>query len=623
LKNFIQLCAALTLSLSTAAHGFEVAEVTTTTGCALTVAAMRATSTYAWDGECVGGKAEGLGTFVQKLRADGDYPNLYYSTQTRHAGITYGYSTWNATRRDPYLDAPEQVAFYFDNARIAFTKGWGWSLEGLMVGGNSMALPRPAPPEPLPSMRIESPTGIVHLLATTCATDRVTPACKDVSDPYRTIYLIREFDFDGKVFKWRATTPCPDMFRIASCQPQLAQKSAPLRAEIVAFLARAKPSVDAWLATARASRPNASPLHAAAQLPPPLAEVPAVVATPGVVDAALPVFDTKVPFPSRLGSMQWLDANTLAITTSEDNTFWNVTTVAVDVATRSASVLLAQGFLNCASDGLVAMVKGSLARQYTGGAAKPDVPDPVNVFYRWNASTRRLESEEPASKPGWNWYICAQTRAEDIKRPSIGFYGHNIRYLKPRDGVLQWAAAVARDAVTPVFLAKPGSAPIPVDVDAGDIALVPPYLSFSDEYLLTAGRFVIRGGIDHNGKMVDQLPAITIARDGRVHRAMLPAALKSALDGLAKDGGDGDTRPTAAGLLVNYNSWPAQGGGLYVNHAGAVKRVWCIPAQHSSEPCSLEQLELSPDGCQIAFVEQRGGSKTVKIIRLCIPARGA
>lgn len=610
------------LSVSTAAHALDFPEIKITNGCELSVVATRVLSTYSWDGECVGGKAQGLGTFVQKVRFDDNLSDLYYSTQTRDAGIAYGYMTLNATRRDPSLAFPEKVSFYFDGARISFTKGWGWSLEGLLVGGNSMSLPRPASPEPLPSMSIESPKGVLNLLATTCATENDdTAACKGISDRYRTIYLIREYDSDRNVIKRRATTPCPDIFNIASCQPLLAQKSAPLRKDILAFLERAMPSVDALLDKARASRPNVRPLPASAQLPPPVAEAPATQPTPGVVDAALPVFDTKVPFPSRLGSMLWLDSHTLAITTSRGNEFWNGTTVAVDVAARSTSVILEHGFLNCANDGLVAMVKGSLARQYAGDFLKPDAPDPVNVFYRWNAKTKRLESEEPESKPTWNWYICAQTHADDIRRPGISFYGHNIRYLKPRDCVLQWADAVARDAATPVLLAKPNSAPIPVDVDAGDIALVPSYLPFSDQYLLTAGRFVIRGGIDHRGKMVDQLPAITIARDGHVTREMLPIRLKAVLDSLATGGGDGSTRPTAAGLLVIYNSWRAQGGGLYVSDGGAVKRVWCVPSALSGDACSLESLEVSPDGCQIAFVAQKDHPKTVKIIRLCSSAR--
>lgn len=621
-NTFIQLCAALMLSVCTAAHAVESAEVKTTAGCELTAVAMRAGSTYSWDGECVGGKAEGFGTFVQKVRVDDNLSNLYYSTQTRHAGIAYGYMTSNATRGDPSLAFPEKVSFHFDGARIAFTKGWGWSLEGLLVGGNSMSLPKPASPEPFPSMSIESPKGLLNLLATTCATENEdTAGCKGISDRYRTIYLIREYDSDRNVIRRRSTTPCPDIFNIASCQPLLAQKSAPLRKDILAFLERAKPSVEALLDKARASRPNVRPLPASAQLPPPLAEAPAAQVTPGIVDAALPVFDTKVPFPSRLGSMLWLDSNTLAITTSRDNEFWNGTTVAVDVAACSTSVILEHGFLNCANDGLVAMVKGSLARQYAGSFLKPDAPDRINVFYRWNAKAKRLESEEPETKPTWNWQICAQTRPEDIRRALISFHGHNIRYLKPRDGVLQWADAVSRDAATPVFLAKPNSAPVPVDVDAGDIALAPPYLPFSDRYLLTAGRFVIRGGIDHHGKMVDQLPAITMTRDGRVNRQMLPASLKTALDSLAMGGGDGSSQPTAAGLLVTYNSWPAQGGGLYVSHGGAVKRVWCVPSAHNGDACSLEHLEVSPDGCQIAFVVQKDYPKTVKIIRLCSSTR--
>jgi len=359
LNIFISLWAALALFISTTAHALELVEVKTTTGCELTVVATRVASTYMWDGECIAGKAEGLGTFVQKVRVDDNLSNLYYSTQTRHAGIAYGYMTWNATRRDPSLEFPEKVTLYFDSGRISFTKGWGWSLEGLLVGGNSMSLPRSAPPEPLPAMSIESPTGILNLLATTCATENEdTVACKGISDRYRTIYLIREYDFDRNVVKRRSITPCPDIFNIASCQPLLAQKSARLRTEILVLLERAKPSVDKLLEKAQVSRPNERPLRAAAQLPPPLAEAPAAQATPGVIDAPLPVFDTKVPFPWRLGSMLWLDSNTLAITTSRDNEFWDGTTVAVDVAARSASVILEHGFLNCANDGLVAMVKG-------------------------------------------------------------------------------------------------------------------------------------------------------------------------------------------------------------------------------------------------------------------------
>lgn len=619
------LCAALMLSASTAAQALEFAEVKTTAGCDITVVAARTTSIYLWDGECVGGKAEGLGTFVQKVRADENLSDLYYSTQTRHAGVAYGYTTLNFTKRDPSLELLEKVTFNFDGARVVFSRGWGWSLEGLLVGGSSMSLPRPAPAEAVPAMSIEAPSGILNLVATTCATEPDdTAACKGVGDRYRTIYLIRQYDTERNVVKRRTVTPCPDIYTIASCLPLLAQKSAPLRAEILGLLERAKPAVDALLEKSNASRAGERALRAAARLPPPPALVPAAPPLPGVTDAALPVFDTRVPFASRLGSMLWLDANTLAITTSRDNEFWSGTTVAVDVAARSAAVILEHGFLNCASDGLVAMTKGSLARHYAGGLAKPGAPDPVNVFYRWNAAARRLESEEPDSKPNWSWHICAPTRAQDLRRALISYYGHNVRYLQARDGVLQWDAEVfSRDKPPPpLFLAKPGSAPIPVDADASEIALRPAYLSFNDQYLLTAGRFVIGGAIDHNGKMVDQLPAITMTRDGKVGRQMLPASLKAAFQTYVKRGGaDGNTQPTAAGLLVNNGGWPATGGGLYLGQGDKARRVWCVPSEHSSETCALESLELSPDGCQIAFVAQHDRPKTVKIIRLCAAGR--
>ncbi len=613
-----RLCAALICIVSATAHAQEFAAVKTVTGCNLTVQAYRQfASTYTWDGECPGGKAEGMGTYVQKVRAEENLFDLYYSTQTRHAGAAYGYMTTNATRRDPSLEFPEKVSFQFDGARIAFTKGWGWSLDGLVVGGQSISLPRPVPPAPFPSMLIQSPTRLLTLQASTCATDvSQTAACKGVSERYRTIYLIREYDIQRNLVTRPSITPCPDIFDIASCHSLLAQKSTPLRAEILAFLERAKPSVDDLLGQARASRPGDRPLPAAAQVPPPLAHAEVARATPGVVDAALPVFDTQVPYPSRLGKMLWLDANTLAITTSKDKEFWDGTTVAVDVGARATSVILERGFLNCTNDGLVAMIKGSLARQYAGGFLKPGAPDPVFVFYRWNAKAKRLESEEPASKPTWNWQICAQTRAEDIRLASISFYDRNIRYLNARDGVLEWKASVPKDDAVAVFLAKPNAAPIPVDVAVSDIITLPSYLPFSDQYLLTAGRFMIGGKMDHKGKMVDQLPAITMTRGGRVSRQTLPASLKTVLDSDTLGGG-GQTLPTAAGLLVSYGGRPAQGGGLYISNAGGVKRVWCVPSVGYGEPCALESLEVSPDGCQIAFVPSKAHPMTVKIIRLC------
>ncbi|MFL6708844.1 MAG: hypothetical protein ACJ8HI_11630 [Massilia sp.] len=622
MKIFLQLCAALVCSVSTAAHAVGFVEVKTATGCALTVIPIQQdASTYAWDGECVNGKAEGMGTVVQKLRVNETSSNLYYSTQTRHAGVAFGYMANNATGIDPSIEVPERVYFQFDGTKISFTKGWGWSLDGLLVGGKSMSLPKPAPAALFSSMTIESPTSILILLASTCATDvDQTPACKDTSEPYRTIYLIREYALDKNASKRRATTPCPELFNIASCQPLLAQKSAPLRAEIVAFLERAKPSVDALLDQVQASRPNQRPVAAATRLPPPLAHAGVAQVAPGIVDAPLPVFDTKVPFPSRLGGMLWLDANTLAVTTSMYGEFWNGTTVAVDVAARNTAVILAHGFLNCSNDGLVAVTKGSLARQFAPDFLKAGAPDPVNVFYRWNARSKQLESEEPESKPTWSWHICAQTKAEDIRRAAISYGDRNLRYLKARDGVLQWKAPASRDDAPAVFLAKPGSAAIPVDVAASDIALAPKYLAFTDQYLLAPGVFLTRGAIDHKGKMVNQLPAITMTRGGTVTRQMLPASLKAALD---RDtlGGGGATQPTAAGLLINYDGRPAQGGGLYLSQAGAITRIWCLPTARHGKDCALERLEVSPDGCHVAFVPRNDASVTVKIIRLCASAR--
>lgn len=338
----------------------------------------------------------------------------------------------------------------------------------------------------------------------------------------------------------------------------------------------------------------------------------------GIVDAPIPLFDTKIVIASKTGKMLWLDSNTLAITTYLNRVdYWDGKTVAVDVAARSTFTLMERGFLQCAhSGGLVAMLKGSLVRQYWGPKKDPSAPEPVRVFFRWNSKNRKLEAEEPVPKPPWNWYICAQTQPNDIEQPNMGFYARNVRYLDARDGVLRWEGPGSVRDAKQVVLAKANEAPIPVDVLAGDIALVPQYLPYSEQYLLTTGRFVTGSArIGHLGKMIDQLPAIMMTKDGRVSRLTVPEKLKATLDELGTT--DGQTLPTAAGLLVYVSGWFKYGAGLYLSDPDGVKRIWCTPEPGKVQPCTIETWELSPDGCSLAFVPQRDFLKTVKIIRLC------
>lgn len=346
----------------------------------------------------------------------------------------------------------------------------------------------------------------------------------------------------------------------------------------------------------------------------------AAQAATGSVDAPLPVFNTNVVIASNTGKMLWLDSNTLAITTyAKGSDYWDGKTVAVDVVAKSTFTLVERGFLQCASNGgLVSMLKGSMVRQFWGPEKDATTPMAVRVFYHWNSKTRKLEAEEPAPKPPWNWFICAETGPNDIELPKISFYQRNVRYLDARDGVLRWEGPDSMRNAGRVVLAKANEATKPLDVVAGDIALVPQLLPFADRYLLATGQFVAGGArIERFGEKTDQLPAITMTRDGRVSRLPLPQKLKVVLDGFGST--EGQTRPTAVGLLVYVNGWVENGGGLYLSVADAAKRIWCTPAPGKVQPCTIEDWELSPDGCNLAFVPQRDYPKTVKVIRLCSP----
>lgn len=343
-------------------------------------------------------------------------------------------------------------------------------------------------------------------------------------------------------------------------------------------------------------------------------------AATGIGDAPLPVFDTNVVIASNTGKMLWLDSSTLAITTyAKDADYWDGKTVAVDVVTKSTFTLVERGFLQCVSNGgLVAMLKGSLVRQFWGPEKDATTPMAVRVFYRWNSKARKLEAEEPAPKPPWNWFICTQTRPNDIELPQIGFYQRNVRYLDARDGVLRWEGPDSSRNAGQVVLAKTNETTKSLDVVAGDIALVPQLLPFADRYLLATGQFVTGGArIERFGEKTDQLPAITMTREGRVSRLPVPEKLKTVLDGFGLN--QGQTRPTAVGLLVHVNGWAENGGGLYLSDTDTTKRIWCTPAPGKVEPCTIDAWELSPDGCNLAFVPQRDYPKTVKFIRLCSP----
>lgn len=342
-----------------------------------------------------------------------------------------------------------------------------------------------------------------------------------------------------------------------------------------------------------------------------------------VVDVPAPLFDTKIKVARGTGKMLWLDAHTLAITTYlKDADYWDGKIVAVDIRTNSASILLENAFLTCAdaAQGVVGLLKGSLVKNYWGPSKAGTTPDPEVFLFRWNSDEKRLEQGEKAPKAPWNPFICQQTAPEDMQRAAISFYERSVRYLQPQHGTLRWRRPPSSQEVSPISWVRPNTPPQPIDATSGEISLLAPYLPFNDTYLLTSGRFLTgKRQMTHFGAIADEFPAVTMSSTGAVHRLFVPSNLKGHLERL--DPGGGETLPTAAGLLVYVGDRANRGGGVYLANGEVAKRIWCfsLKADARYQPhCTIENLELSPDGCNLAF-QPREYPSNVHILKLCRP----
>jgi hypothetical protein len=204
-------------------------------------------ASYDWQGDCVGGKAQGIGTLVLTLALKDHAPTVFAEyRQTRNAGTAFGYMTVK-TRFSK--KAPELISFVGAGYPISFTRGWGLSLDGLSVGGPVMNLPAQAPVEAIPYMSIIAGNRRIYLSEAPCLLyhDRVS-GCSSAESQDRMVYEINE----SEIFETGTTIPgkkilCPDPFSISSCAPLIEKLSRPLRDEILFMLRQSKPYVDETL----------------------------------------------------------------------------------------------------------------------------------------------------------------------------------------------------------------------------------------------------------------------------------------------------------------------------------------------------------------------------------------
>lgn len=310
----------------------------------------------------------------------------------------------------------------------------------------------------------------------------------------------------------------------------------------------------------------------------------------------------------RLGvAMGWVDDHTLLVTAqvSAMSQFWERKVMRVDIRTGETKELINPGALICANptENVAGILVGSEASTYTGNSKEPR---PELKLYSWTSFLGKLTPMTLSDS--WNPYICKKTKAADVKVPgSLAFYREkDVRYLEAKDGYLRFPKGQSGEQES-VILIKDEKPVATLQAKPNEIAPETQYLPFRNEYLLSAGRFVMYGTMARSNEAnTTEYPLLTMTKTGSVKREYFRH--------LFENGGlkvDGNTYPYAKGTLIFVSSRPKQGGGIYLNQGGATRRIWCTNDGNTYDRnCRPVSISMSPDGCHFAFFAK--GSDTLK-----------
>jgi hypothetical protein len=358
------------------------------------------------------------------------------------------------------------------------------------------------------------------------------------------------------------------------------------------------------------------PPRAGRDAPPP---APAPVTHAGrVTDAPAPEWDTGLPVIEQVpGRSAWLDADTIAVTTFSEpraQVPWMVRRiVAADVRTRTAATIVPKGFLDCTNPalGLVGLQVGDLESRF---AVRSTAPAAVQRFMLWDAARHAVGPATADYATGWHAASCLKPAPEDVASNEWWEGNRAVRYLQPKDGIVKWGIGESGRPEGPWL--QNGGRRTMLDVSTTDLAKQVRYLPFRHAYQLVDGRY---GGVAHL-----DTPLVLLTPEGKLVKTPLPASLRQALDAV---------NPVAVsfavknGLLVQVPGPAAQGGGLYLAQGDQAHRVWCTAGSPGAAECRIDQaLEISPDGCKVAFDARSpagGGVPTLRVLDLCAaPAAG-
>ena len=344
-------------------------------------------------------------------------------------------------------------------------------------------------------------------------------------------------------------------------------------------------------------------------------------------DAPLEILETGVPVIVQMpGRFAWLDDDTLAITTFADakaKAPWMVRRiVAYDVPSRTSTVLVPRGFVDCTNAGynLVSLDVGDLESRFAiGSSAAPS----KQQFDVWDPAARKLSPAPAEFKAGWHPSACMKPAPEDLGIHDLEGSKKPVRYLQPEHGTLVWGTLDENGHPVGPMLVTPKKK-IALALTINDISHDVRWLPFRKAYQLAPGV---------HDRLLDpprNQPLITMDLDGRIARHAIPEGLVRQLDAL-KAPAPAEMTATQAGDLVSQPGMAGNGGGLYLVQGEQSRRIWCtarpVPGQAAGiDGCAMSQpVAVSPDGCRVAFDARPAGavpngfpdSPTVKVLTLC------
>ena len=344
----------------------------------------------------------------------------------------------------------------------------------------------------------------------------------------------------------------------------------------------------------------------------------------GIVDDPIAAIEPGLELDDMMlpGVLGWLDDNTLLATvqTSRYSKFWERQVVRTDVKSGKVMEAINPGSLVCTNpqEKVAGIMVGSAARLFAGGSQEPE---PQLQLFSWSTASAKLTSK--TSVDGWNPSICKEVLQKDSR--GLGSLAvsqtSDVRYFDTKDTYLRFLKGPNGEPAGVALIRNQQKISV-LQLNASDIALEPYYLPFRNAYLLSSGRFVMRGSMAReNEKPSTEYPLLTMSKAGDIRREYFrPLFERSGFNE------DGATFPYAKGAMVFVSARPNDGGGIYLVQGESIKRVWCVNAGNQYDrQCRATSISMSPDGCHFAYFSKGSDNmrqplssrSTLKILPLC------